>query len=116
MIVSSELNDIEGIRNAAKNTFLTVGLPYGKYLNEFEIVKRSFELLKIGADAIYCPQVTNLLKQLQMKVFQLLVILASFHTSQLYMEVLEHMAKLLMKQKKFMINVFKIARCRSICN
>ena len=48
MIVSSELNDIEGIRNAAKNTFLTVGLPYGTYLTEYEIVRRSFELLKVG--------------------------------------------------------------------
>ena len=37
MIVSSELNDIVGIRNSAKNTFLTVGLKYGSYLNEFEI-------------------------------------------------------------------------------
>ena len=55
MIVSSELNDIDGIRNSAKNTFLTVGLKYGSYLNEFEILKRSFELINIGADAIYCP-------------------------------------------------------------
>ncbi len=62
MIVSSELNDIEGIRNAAKNTFFTIGLPYGKYLNENAIVKRSFELLKIGADAIYCPQSPKLIK------------------------------------------------------
>ncbi len=62
MIVSSELNDIEGIRKAAENTFLTVGLPYGKYLNEYGIVKRSFELLKIGADAIYCPQSPKLIK------------------------------------------------------
>ena len=62
MIVSSELNDIDGIRDAAKNTFFTVGLPYGKYLNENEIVKRSFELLKIGADAIYCPQSAKLIK------------------------------------------------------
>ena len=62
MIVSSELNDIKGIRNAAKNTFFTIGLPYGKYLNEDEIVKRSFDLLKIGADAIYCPQSPKLIK------------------------------------------------------
>ena len=62
MIVSSELNDIKGIRNAAKNTFLTVGLPYGTYLTEIEIVRRSFELLKIGADAIYCPQGNKLIK------------------------------------------------------
>ena len=62
MIVSSELNDIKGIRNAAKNTFLTVGLPYGVYLKEYDILKRSFELLKFGADAIYCPQGLNLIK------------------------------------------------------
>ena len=62
MIVSSELNDIKGIRNAAKNTFLTVGLPYGTYITEKEIVRRSFELLKVGADAIYCPQGTKLIK------------------------------------------------------
>ena len=46
MIVSSELNDIKAIRNAAKNTFLTVGLPYGMYITETDIVRRSFELLK----------------------------------------------------------------------
>ena len=34
MIVSSENNNIESIRSAAKNTFLTVGLSYGKYLSE----------------------------------------------------------------------------------
>ena len=44
MIVSSENNDIQGIRNAAKNTFLTVGLQYGKYLNEFDILNRCFYL------------------------------------------------------------------------
>ena len=62
MIVSSELNDIEGIRNAAKNTFLTVGLPYGTYIIENEIVRRCFQLIKVGADAIYCPQGTKLIK------------------------------------------------------
>ena len=62
MIVSSEKNDIAGIRNAAKNTFLTVGLPYGNYITETDIVRRSFELIKDGADAIYCPQGTKLIK------------------------------------------------------
>ena len=62
MIVSSELNDIEGIRRAAKNTFLTVGLPYGLYINKKDILKRSFQLLKTGADAIYCPQSIKLIK------------------------------------------------------
>ena len=64
MIVSSEVNDIKGIRKAAKNTFLTVGLPYGTYLNQNDILKRSFELLNIGADAIYCPQSLNLIKSI----------------------------------------------------
>ena len=62
MIVSSEKNDIQSIRKAAKNTFLTVGLPYGLYLNEYDIVKRSFQLLEMGADAIYCPQGLKLIK------------------------------------------------------
>ncbi len=56
MIVSSETNDIVKIREAAKNTFLTVGLKYGKYLSEYEILKQSFSLYENGADAIYCPQ------------------------------------------------------------
>ena len=62
MIISSENNDIEGIRKAAKNTFLTIGLQYGKYLNELEILKRSFYLYEKGADAIYCPQSHKLVK------------------------------------------------------
>ena len=62
MIVSSEKNDISGIRNAAKNTFLTVGLQYGKYLTEYDILKRSFVLFENGADAIYCPQSNKYIK------------------------------------------------------
>ena len=62
MIVSSELNDINNIRKSAKNTFLTVGLSYGKYLNELEILRRSFELHDAGADAIYCPQSNKFIK------------------------------------------------------
>ena len=56
MIVSSENNDIKGIRKAAKNTFFTVGLQYGKYLSELDILNRCFYLYENGADAIYCPQ------------------------------------------------------------
>ncbi len=56
MIVSSERNDIEGIRSSAKNTFFTVGLQYGKYLSELDILNRCFYLYENGADAIYCPQ------------------------------------------------------------
>tara|TARA_B100001123_G_scaffold356630_1_gene410388 strand:+ start:532 stop:1311 length:780 start_codon:yes stop_codon:yes gene_type:complete len=62
MIVSSERNNIEEIRNAAKNTFLTVGLQYGKYLNELEILRQCFYLYENGADAIYCPQSYKLIK------------------------------------------------------
>ena len=62
MIVSSERNDIDGIRNSAKNTFLTVGLSYGKYLSEIDIIKQSFALYEKGADAIYCPQSNKFIK------------------------------------------------------
>ncbi|SVA05705.1 uncharacterized protein METZ01_LOCUS58559 [marine metagenome] len=64
MIVSSENNNIESIRSAAKNTFLTVGLSYGKYLSELDILKKSFVLCENGADAIYCPQSIKLIKAL----------------------------------------------------
>ena len=41
MIISSENNDIQGIRDSAKNTFFRVGLSYGKYLSEYEILRVS---------------------------------------------------------------------------
>jgi len=62
LIVSSERNDIQGIRQAAKNTFFTVGLQYGKYLSELEILNRCFDLYENGADAIYCPQSYKFIK------------------------------------------------------
>ena len=62
MIISSENNDVESIRVSAKKTFFTVGLSYGKYLSEHEILKRSFSLYENGADAIYCPQSTRFIK------------------------------------------------------
>tara|TARA_B100001123_G_scaffold199040_1_gene226331 strand:+ start:62 stop:850 length:789 start_codon:yes stop_codon:yes gene_type:complete len=62
MIVSSENNDIAEIRKSAKNTFLTVGLQYGKYLSEYDILNRSFDLFSNGADAIYCPQSNKFIK------------------------------------------------------
>ena len=64
MIISSENNDVVGIRNAAPNTFFTVGLQYGKHLSEYEIVNRAFYHLKNGADAIYCPQSAKFIKAL----------------------------------------------------
>ena len=62
MIVSSENNNVSEIRKSASNTFLTVGLSYGKYLNEYEILKRAFLLFENGADAIYCPQSYRFIK------------------------------------------------------
>ena len=62
LIVTSERNDINGIRRAAKNTFFTVGLQYGRYLTEYEIIKKSFQFLEMGADAIYCPQSARFIK------------------------------------------------------
>ena len=45
MIITSELNDYTRIRSAAPNTFFTVGLSYGAYLDEYSILKRCFYLL-----------------------------------------------------------------------
>ena len=62
MIVSSENNNFKFLRENAMNTFFTVGLQYGRYLTEYEIIKKSFQLLEMGADAIYCPQSARFIK------------------------------------------------------
>ena len=62
MIVSSENNNFKFLRESAMNTFFTVGLQYGRYLSEHEVLKRSFELFEMGADAIYCPQSARFIK------------------------------------------------------
>ena len=62
MIISSENNNFKFLRESAMNTFFTVGLQFGRYLSEYEIVKRSFQLLETGADAIYCPQSSRFIK------------------------------------------------------
>ena len=64
MIISSERNDTKSIRHAAQNTFLTIGLSYGRYLSEYDILKRAFALYESGADAIYCPQSNKFVKAL----------------------------------------------------
>ena len=62
MIVSSENNNFRFLRESAANTFFTVGLQYGRYLKEYEVIKKSFQLVEMGADAIYCPQSHKLIK------------------------------------------------------
>ena len=62
MIITSELNHYQRIRTAAPDTFLTVGLSYGRHLDESKILKRAFELVKEGADAVYCPQSPRFIK------------------------------------------------------
>ncbi len=53
LIVTAESNNVSAIREAAPNTFLTVGLIYGDYGNSTEGVHAGFRNMKHGADAIY---------------------------------------------------------------
>lgn len=62
MIITSEFNNYRKIRDAAPHTFMTVGLGYGVHLDENRILRRSFELMNQGADAIYCPQSPRFIK------------------------------------------------------
>ena len=55
MIVSSENNNFKFLRENAMNTFFTVGLQYGRYLTEYEIIKKSFQF-----DTISTPKQTKL--------------------------------------------------------
>jgi 3-methyl-2-oxobutanoate hydroxymethyltransferase len=53
MIVTSEFKDMKAIRAAAPNTFLTIGLIYGRQANSDEAVRAGFKALELGADAVY---------------------------------------------------------------
>ena len=64
MIITSEINDIYKKRKNSQNIFLTVGLVHGKHVTEKKILKASYRALKLGADAIYCPQGIKFVKAL----------------------------------------------------
>ena len=53
LIVTSEFKDMRAIRAAAPNTFLTIGLIYGRQANSDEAVRGGFKALELGADAVY---------------------------------------------------------------
>jgi 3-methyl-2-oxobutanoate hydroxymethyltransferase len=53
MIVTSEFKDMKAIRATAPNTFLTIGLIYGRQANSDEAVRGGFKALELGADAVY---------------------------------------------------------------
>lgn len=43
-----------GYREAAGDSFIMSGIAFGTYLNTDDAVRRAFELMEFGADAIYC--------------------------------------------------------------
>jgi 3-methyl-2-oxobutanoate hydroxymethyltransferase len=53
LIVTSEFKDTKAIRAAAPNTFLTIGLIYGRHASSDEAVRGGFKALELGADAVY---------------------------------------------------------------
>ena len=57
-----KLFDFYSIRNAAKNTFMTVGIPYGHCASEKEVIKAGMQILKLGADAVYCSMSPEFIK------------------------------------------------------
>ena len=56
MIITWERSDIAGVRAAAPDTFLTIGLVYGEYSNISDALAAAYKAIRLGADAIYCPQ------------------------------------------------------------
>ncbi len=56
LIITWERSDIAGVRAAAPNTFLTIGLVYGEYASTTEALRACYRAMRLGADAIYCPQ------------------------------------------------------------
>ncbi|WP_421904661.1 3-methyl-2-oxobutanoate hydroxymethyltransferase [Mameliella sp.] len=55
MIITWERSPIRDFRAAAPETFFTVGLVYGAYVNADEAKRAAFDAMEKGADAIYCP-------------------------------------------------------------
>ena len=55
MIITWERSPIPEFRAAAPETFFTVGLVYGTYVNADEAKRAAFDAMEKGADAIYCP-------------------------------------------------------------
>lgn len=54
LIITSENNDVRAVREAAPNTFFTVGfINSGEYVNADECIRNAFKALNIGADAVY---------------------------------------------------------------
>ena len=59
MLVAAELHegqtsDYVGIRKAAPNTFLTIGIAVSTYAGNVEALRAAFRMMNHGADAIYC--------------------------------------------------------------
>ncbi len=55
MIITWERSPIPEFRAAAPDTFFTVGLVYGTYVNPDQAKRAAFDAMEKGADAIYCP-------------------------------------------------------------
>ena len=56
MVIHWEGGDIAAVRAAAPDTFLTVGLVYGRHASIPEALGAAYRALELGADAVYCPQ------------------------------------------------------------
>ena len=54
LIIAPPTGDIKKIRESAKKTFLTVGIPFLKYESKNKIIKKAFELIELGIDSIHC--------------------------------------------------------------
>jgi 3-methyl-2-oxobutanoate hydroxymethyltransferase len=47
-------HNLEGVRAAAPGAFLSVGMPHGAVSSPDEAVRLGFQMMKRGADAVYC--------------------------------------------------------------
>ncbi len=64
MIITWERSDIRAFRAAAPETFFSVGLVYGQYVNADEAKRAAFSAMEKGADAIYCPMSLEVVESL----------------------------------------------------
>lgn len=56
LIITWEAGELEAVRSAAPDTFLTAGLVYGRHPSIRDALAAAYRALDRGADAVYCPQ------------------------------------------------------------
>ncbi|KAJ0344783.1 hypothetical protein COL154_013992, partial [Colletotrichum chrysophilum] len=60
-------HNLEGIRSAAPDAFLSVGMPHGAVASPEEAIRLGFDMMRRGADAVYCSHSPRFIEAMAME-------------------------------------------------